>query len=549
MSQTLPRSRGESAATTASLLARIERIHRDALALAFGGSHPALARIAHLHAQAVIARALANALEVELREADAALGCSQRALLEHDIRDTRAEAHRLETLAARARAEFLVPGDGERLLALEERIASIVDSSHVGVLVNDLVLLGPRLDERAMNHLRTRLESKARERGLALTTTQYRRLEHLRDAAPAKRIDPGDVRRTVSRLLRDAECLQGNAAGVPGEELLARIESIAGRLKDLDEHEIASDDGETRRLLKRAFGTLTRISKDHEPGFTPVLDSSRRGENWLATAHAADARIKEIEAARATALREAERADRLSALARLRESDRIDDLEEQIHVLRAALYARDDPSESGAAAEDAVRALKRACRLARTNDEVERIAGALGSATDLAAQGRHCRALRRVLGLPEPEDGTPVASADGAPNAPLDDDDDDDLAIDDASSEWPESIADAEGAGRDQRVLIAGGLPDDRRRQRLAGFFGWRECEWAESYRDRQADFATLRKRIAAGRFDRVIVLARFCGHDVTQGLANTCRARDVPLTIHGRGVSIPALAQSVYGA
>lgn len=547
MSQTLPRPRGESAVTTSSLLARIERIHRDALAHAFGGSHPALARIAHLHAQAVIARALANALEVELCEADAALGCSQRALLEHDIRDTRAEAYRLETLAARARAEFLAPGDGERLLALEERIASIVDSSHVGVLVNDLVLIGPRLDERAMNHLRARLENKARERGLALTTTQYRRLEHVRDAAPAKPVDLGDVRRTVSRLLRDAECLQRDAGGVPGEELLVRIESIAGRLKDLDEHEIASDDGETRRLLKRAFGTLTRISKDHEPGFTPVLDSSRRGENWLATAHAADARIKEIETARATALREAERADRLGALARLRESDRIDDLDEQIHMLRAALYARDDPSESGAAEADAVRALKRACRLARTNDEVERIALALGSATELASQGRHCRALRRFLGLPEPDDGALVASVDGAPSPPVDDDDD--SAIDDASSEWPDSIADAEGAGRDQRVLIAGGLPDERRRQRLAGFFGWRECEWAESYRDRQADFATLRKRIAAGRFDRVIILARFCGHDVTQGLANTCRARDVPLTIHGRGASIPSLAQSVYGA
>lgn len=548
MSQTLPCRLGETAATTASLLARIERIHRDALAHAFGGSHPALARIAHLHAQAVIARALANALEVELGEADAALGCSQRALLEHDIRDTRAEAHRLETLAARARAEFLAPGDGERLLALEERIAVIVDSSHVGVLVNDLVLIGPRLDERAMNHLRTRLESKARERGLALTTTQYRRLEHVRDAAPAKQVDPGDVRRSVSRLLRDAECLQGNAAGVPAEELLTRIESIAGRLKDLDEHEIATDDGETRRLLKRAFGTLTRISKDHEPGFTPVLDSSRRGEDWLAMAHAADARIKEIEAARAAALREAERADRLSALARLRESDRIDDLEEQIHMLRAALYARDDPSESGAAEADAVRALKRACRLARTNDEVLRIAGVLGSATELAARGRHCRALRRVLGLPEPDDGTPVASIDGAASA-AQDDDEDDPAIDDASSEWPESIADTEGAGRDERVLIAGGLRDDRRRQRLTGFFGWRECEWAESYRERQADFATLRKRITAGRFDRVIILARFCGHDVTQGLANTCRARDVPLTIHGRSASIPALAQSVYGA
>ncbi|RMF75505.1 MAG: hypothetical protein D6738_03620 [Acidobacteria bacterium] len=541
------------------LLPRLERVLRDELTARLGGG-PRIGRIAHLRARAEVLAALARVAGRHAQPGDRALEgapARQRDLLARNGHALEEESRQLGRRALELEAEHLCGEHGPRyveLLGEVEQVARAGDEAALRALVNDLEQARQKLGQRAVSLLAERLAD-----GLGdVPADLARRLAALRaeEVGDDARTAPDEELPRLRRLAREADELAARAPEIEREELFHRIQLLGAQLKEMQESGRPAG-READRLLRGAFGALTRTSKKHQPGWTPVLDSRRVGLDWRKLATTSRRWLQEREARRRELRRQAEREQRLDAIRRLREDQRRQAFEDAVEKLRLAAYRLSrwsaDPEITGdedkrlELEREARRQATLAARLAGGEDDLRRVAAALEGHEDVVRAGRGLAGLRRLLGIEEPAERPPAGSEDEAAERF-----DQELADDVGEAlveEWPPEILDVEGAGAGERVLIVGGLPDRQRRELLQRFFGWADAEWVESYRDRQADFKTLRQRIADGRFDRVIILARFCGHDVSGTLVPACRRYGVAFHVNPRGVSIPVIARIVYGA
>lgn len=558
-----PDTPARHASALAEIVPRLERARRETLTRELGAG-PMTARIAHWEAHAAILRGAARVVAIEVEASRGGLTDEHAASLAHYAGSLLTEAADVEARVRSMIARALCGDAAPRYLELEARVLSLHRATRLRDLVNEVLQARTRLGSAAVARLwRTLLDVAAREDATIDSDLRDRYRRETDEAAGDALAQDGDAMeagRRVRALAREVEALDALADDMPSDELFYQIESIGGRLKQIQTHESSALDAAADEALRRAFRALTVISKRCQPGWTPVLNAEIRDRDWAEIANNAARWLATREAERTREREDARRRERDQAVTRLREAHRREDLDAAIERLRAAAWSihsaldGNDPSE--AATIDVQRETARAqaalaIKLARGDDDIERVVRALGSMTALVEEGRAFRPLRRWLHPEGPFDAIEpdkerVPPPESAETLLDEAEADPDEAYE---QEWPADILDVERAGEGERVLLVGGLPDDRRRERLTRFFGWIQADWAESYRDRQADFKGLRRRIVEGRFDRVIVLARFCGHDATVSLARSCRQHGISFHVHPRGATIPALAVTVYGA
>lgn len=541
--------------------ADLERARRDLLSRDFGPG-PHTPEIAHHQVQAVLLRRAAWAYEDEARRLAEAGMSPQANTVRHQAQLLKERAESEDASAARLEADQVEADDPQRYAALRvavQRLFEATDGVQARALGNELIQasgrLGPRAAEAIWRELGRRCVAKGIKVPRDLEPRFRKALAAAADArASAPQPAPAEVLGSVAELIAGADRLFDEAPVLSREDLYDRIVILGGQLKALQEQRGAQLTEAERANLRRGFGTLTRVSKTHQPGWTSVLDSRVVGADWSAQVRAAQQRLAEREVARHRAREEARREQVADALRELHETERRIVFQEAIERLRARLYDLDGLASRGADPEE-IEWLRRdartqaaiACGAANGDeDRLERVAQALGRHFDIVADGRSFRALRRYWGAEEPESELEPETAPDTEQIDVEEVEYVVGPLDDAA--WPENILASRGAGLGERVLLVGGIPNAERRRVLRDFFGWREVAWEESYRDHSADFRALRARIRAATFDRVIVLSRFCGHDVTQGLREVTRRMNVHYNVHPRGVSIPALAMFIYG-
>jgi len=465
-------------------------------------------------------------------------------------------AERLEEDAARVEAECFPGCDRERYLDLRSRTRHVQRDTDARNLANELLLGADRLGHLATEHLWDLLRRSCTDRDVPFPADLFARFEEKLAVEHAIAAEEA-ARRTAIDLLHEAQRVDLEAADMDREDLLDRIVSIGARLKLLQE------DRERRGLptnlpipeldeegqaIRKAFGILTRISKAYEPGWTEVLHPRMRNRDWHRLARAADERLRRREQERARRREEARRRQIEEARKRWREEVRRIAFQEAIDRLRA-LVAR--LADGAGTREDARKEAAVACRLAEGDeDRLRQVAELLQGHTELLESGRVFRSLRRLLGIESEPEETGEEARPGAEEEAVEDplEEAAEEAAEEAVHPWPDWVIERRDAGRGERVLLVGGLPDARRRDMLKGYFGWADVDWVESYRDRSADFSTLKRQIREGRWDRVVALTRFCGHDVTQALSAATSKAKVPFLRHPRAATIPALAGTLYG-
>jgi hypothetical protein len=92
---------------------------------------------------------------------------------------------------------------------------------------------------------------------------------------------------------------------------------------------------------------------------------------------------------------------------------------------------------------------------------------------------------------------------------------------------------------RDRQVVMVGGSPRPKARERLETAFEIADLQWFAA-ENRKSSLTTIRERVKAGKVDLVIILGRFVGHDADDVILPTCRETDTPWVHvdHGYGVS-----------
>ncbi len=465
-------------------------------------------------------------------------------------------AERLEEEAARVEAECFPGCDRDRYLHLRSRTRRIRQDTDARNLANELLLGAERLGHLATEHLWNLLRRSCTERDVPFPADLFARFEEKQAIEHAIAAEEA-ARRTALDLLHEAQRVDLDAPHIDKDDLLDRIVSIGARLKLLQEDREARglptdlpipELDEEGQAIRKAFGILTRVSKMYEPGWTEVLHPRMRNRDWHRLARAADERLRRREEDRRRRREEARRRQIEEARQRWREEVRRIAFQEAVDRLRGLLVRAGD---GDGALEDVRREAAVACRLAEGDeDRLRQLAELLAGHTALVESGRVFRPLRRLLGIesgtePVDDEALPAAGDEAAEDA-LEEAAED--AAEEAVHPWPDWVLERRDAGRGERVLLVGGLPDERRLDMLKNYFGWEDADWVESYRDHSADFSALKKQVRAGRWDRVVALTRFCGHDVTQALSAATSKAKVPFLRHPRAATIPALAGTLYG-
>ncbi len=513
---------------------------------------PTTARLAHIEARRRLLSAACAILEAEISELREASLETEAEHLERCVQQAGRTRQQLDEQRRRLEAELAGARDPGRFTDLRTTIDGVRAPETIRAAANECLQAIGRIGVAGVRFLWRELENVAAECGHPLTADLVRRFKDLlsqaeiRDQRHAARRRSEESEPTLVLLAEQARGLIGEAPAMSKEELFDHLVSIGGRLKAIDEE--AAPVGNQAEEIRRAFGILTRISKEHQPGWTPVLDPKRKGEDWRAMAREADRRIADRRAAQRERQQAAEREQQREALERLRAFENRIVFTESLERLRTAIYrleglpdVRGIESTLNEVLTEARRQAEIALRTARSPDDIERLTRTLGKRREEVCSGRVFRPLRRTWS------GTST-SADFEDLEAIDDPEVRD-AVEDLAQPWPAAIEASRNAGQGERVLLVGGLPSPQKSKLFEKFFGWSAVEWKESYRNHQADYATLRKRIAADRFDRVIVLGRYCGHDVSTSLSRSCRTHGVSYHVHPGGLTIPSLATFIYGA
>lgn len=532
----------------------LERARRDLLSREIGPG-PLTERVANHQARALLLRRVAQAFQDEASRLGLAGLSPQAALVREQAARLDERAAEEEVAAARAEGDQLHAADVERYTALRCGLAAVTRDVAARDTANEIIQSATRLGPAATEALWRELLRRCAEAGLRPPVDLEPRLRASLARAAGDGRPAAEDRSALppaGELVLAADRLDDDAPRLERDELFDRIVVLAGQLKLLQATDRTLTDAE-RALVRRGFGILTRISKTHQPGWTATLDSRTTEGDWARMIDEARARQALREQDRSRAREQARREQVVGALRDLHEAERRVVFHDAVERLRARLYELDGAVARGHSDGD-IDLLRRdartqaaiACRAANGDPErLDRIGQLLARRLDVVGDGRVFRPLRRIWGIEELED------EDDATRATADDFDHDEVefTVGDLDEQWPEEILQTRGAGVGERILLVGGIPNLERKRLLREFFGWSDVSWEESYRDHSADFRTLRGRIRAGAFDRVIVLSRFCGHDATQGLRDVTRRANVAYHVHPRGISIPALARFVYGS
>jgi len=263
--------------------------------------------------------------------------------------------------------------------------------------------------------------------------------------------------------------------------------------------------GEDADRVARAYPKLSAFSKRERPGFVYGLrrDHAPQGETWRDDAGSWRTQVKtllEKEPDHAPP-DEGSESNPERALARLEEIlDADPEPETVIRAVSAALDAHvrsDDP---------------RLLRLVEDHDEA------------LASDPRFKRLRRALRSFAEGDaDATMISE-------PLD------HSLFGDSTLAPEEAARLDGIAKHLKILLVGGEPREQHRQRLESATGVERLEWAPATRGGgTGKLQSTAESIRQGSWDAVILLPRFCGHDVDAVLVPACKSSETPW-LHVRG-------------
>lgn len=263
--------------------------------------------------------------------------------------------------------------------------------------------------------------------------------------------------------------------------------------------------GEDADRVARAYPKLSAFSKRERPGFVYGLrrDHAPQGETWRDDAASWRTQVKtllekEPDHAPPDAGSESNPERALARLEEILDADPED--ETVVRAVAAALDAHvrsDDP---------------RLLRLVEDHDEA------------LASDPRFKRLRRALRSFSEGDaDATMISE-------PLD------HSLFGDSTLSPEEAERLDGIARHLKVLLVGGEPREQHRQRLEAATGVERLEWAPATRGGgTGKLQSTAESIRHGSWDAVVLLPRFCGHDVDAVLVPACKSSGTPW-LHVRG-------------
>ncbi len=265
--------------------------------------------------------------------------------------------------------------------------------------------------------------------------------------------------------------------------------------------------GEAAERVARAYPKLSAFSKRERPGFVYGLrrDHAAQGESWRADAQSWRTQVKTL------------------------------------------LEKGQDQAETRAASgSNPERALARLQEILAADPEPETVVQAVGAALDALVRPDDPRLLRLVEDHDEALGHDPRFKRVRRALRAFSEGDADETVVFDAleeSSLFGElpSLSDAEAGAldkvaQDMKVLLVGGEPREQHRQRLLEATGVAALEWAPATRGGgTGKLQSIAESIRRGSWDAVILLPRFCGHDVDAVLVPACRS-SMTLWLHVRG-------------
>ena len=267
--------------------------------------------------------------------------------------------------------------------------------------------------------------------------------------------------------------------------------------------------GEMSESVGRIYPKLSAFSKRERPGFVYGLrrDHAPQGANWREDAHSWRRQVTELRAQEEAqgARGDDGESNPEKALLRLEEILRGDPESETVaHAVAATLDAGVRPDDP---------------RLLRSVEEHD----------DALADDPRFKRVRRALRAWTEEDD-PDATVLG--ELPLVD-----ASLFGDSAELPaEEALELDALARELKVLLVGGEPREQHRQRLLEATGVAELEWAPATRGGgTGKLQSTAESIRQGSWDGVILLPRFCGHDVDAILVPACKSSETPW-LHVRG-------------
>jgi len=337
------------------------------------------------------------------------------------------------------------------------------------------------------------------------TTPQEIDLSPLSPIVAALEVDPntpgdhgGFIPAELSRL---TEAVSADNLAVwrrlPREAQRGLVGLVTARARHIQDERGGSDlEGKLRDQLDALFSVLTSYSKREQPGFIYGLQRSHRpvARTWWDDARRWWCSLADLVPEGPG--RNPERA--LDSLAELLNGEPSDDQVEA--ALLAALEADVQPDDP------------RLVELAKDQTEV------------LQRKARFKRLRRAVRAAAEEDEAS-----------------EEDLA---AHSSAPPPDWRHWNKVKGKQAVVVGGDARDHARRRILETFQFESLDWVET--DHSRKLQALRDAIESGRYDLVIVLRRFIGHDVDRIVLPACKAADVAWASVDHGYGITQVRQAL---
>jgi hypothetical protein len=263
--------------------------------------------------------------------------------------------------------------------------------------------------------------------------------------------------------------------------------------------------GDAAEQVARVYPKLSAFSKRERPGFVYGLrrDHAPQGESWRDDALSWRTQVKTL----------------------LSREPEFDDSEHESNPERALArleeFLGDDPEP-----ETVVRAVAEALD-AHVRPDDPRLLRLVEDHDDALSQDPRFRRLRRALRSFSEGDADATMISGTLDESSL---------FGDLPAYSDEQAAALDAFASGLRILLVGGEPREPHRLRLLEATGVSKLEWAPATRGGgTAKLHSTAESIRNGSWDGVILLPRFCGHDVDAVLVPACRASDTPW-LHVRG-------------
>ena len=322
-------------------------------------------------------------------------------------------------------------------------------------------------------------------------------------------LDPGIPPREASRAELEADMRwlddMGNALptwrGSPSPLQHAILSWLTARARWCQELLGPGDDADR---VARLFPKLSAFSKRERPGFVYGLrrDHRAQGESWVHDAAGWKAQVLESLVASA------------------------DDSDDKDHNPERVLARLAEELEASASNRDVVVATAEALDTGLRTDDPRLLRLVMEHRSALAGDPRFKR-LRRALRAQAGED--PDSTADESMTV-------DSSLFGDIPTLSAERAAELDAQAARLKILMVGGEPRELHRQRLEAATGVASLEWAPATRGGgTGKLQSTAESIRRGSWDGVVLLPRFCGHDVDAVLVPACKASSTPW-LHLRG-------------